>query len=87
MPQRGGAQRSLAIPVGIHTAWNVCIAIVLGLPLAGQDSTWALVRHQGGDQLWAGGAYGPEGGLGSLIAILLLIALALILRRRRPTGA
>lgn len=79
----GGEQRSLAMPVGIHTAWNAGIAIVLGLPLTGQDSTWAFVRHQGGDQLWAGGTYGPEGGVSGFIAVLLLLALGLILRSRR----
>jgi CAAX protease family protein len=80
----GTARRSLAMPIGLHTAWNVTIAIVLGLPLSGEASSWSFVRHEGGDQLWSGGAYGPEGGLGGLIAIMLVIAVALVLRARNP---
>jgi uncharacterized protein len=77
-----GPQRSLAAPVGLHTAWNVLIAIVLGLPLTGEASTWAVVRHEGGDQLWAGGEYGLEGGLAGLFAVLLVIAVTLAFRAR-----
>lgn len=77
------ARRSLAAPVGLHTAWNVGIAIVLGLPLAGEASSWALVRHEGGVRLWIRGDYGPEGGLSGLLACLLLVGIGLALRSRR----
>ncbi len=41
------------------------------------------MRHEGGDQLWAGGDYGLEGGLSGLLACLCIIAIGLALRRRR----
>lgn len=83
----GATRRSLAVLVGVHTAWNVTIAIVLGLPLSGEASSWAFLPHEGGDQLWSGGAYGPEGGLSGLLAVLLMAVVPFVLASHRPRGA
>jgi membrane protease YdiL (CAAX protease family) len=80
-----GRYPSLAAPVGFHTAWNICIPLVFGLPLTGHASAWALIPHHGGDQLWLGGTYGAENGLGGLIALLLVLTALYVVRRIRPS--
>lgn len=63
---------SLALPIGIHMAWNVFQNNVYGLPNSGQSpNTTMLVTEVTGPTLWTGGAFGPEGGLLSLGAITL----------------
>ena len=61
---------SLALPIGLHMAWNVFQNNVFGLPNSGKPaSTSLLVTEVNGSALWTGGAFGPEGGLFSLAAI------------------
>jgi membrane protease YdiL (CAAX protease family) len=59
----------LAIPVGIHAAWNFALGPVFGTPVSGLDSGVALVDVSLEDSLLAGGAFGLEGGLLALVAL------------------
>ena len=68
----------LAIPIGLHIAWNFVQGNVFGFPVSGSRSsqtTFIAVQEQGPD-LWTGGAFGPEGGL--LILPIMLFGGALI---------
>lgn len=69
----------LAIPIGLHVAWNFVQGNVFGFPVSGarfSDTTLVAVRQLGPD-LWTGGAFGPEGGL--LILPIVIAGSALIL--------
>jgi len=63
----------LAIPIGVHITWNFFQGNVFGFPVSGIDFQPAAFLHiqQAGPELWTGGAFGPEGGLIGVAAILL----------------
>jgi membrane protease YdiL (CAAX protease family) len=66
----------LAIPIGLHIAWNFAEGYVLGFPVSGSDAHLSvLATKQAGPAAWTGGAFGPEGGLIGLVAALLGVLL------------
>jgi uncharacterized protein len=75
----------LAIPIGVHITWNFFMGNVYGFPVSGIDFRGAtfIDVQQHGPSLWTGGAFGPEGGLLGLAAILLGGALTVLWVRFR----
>jgi membrane protease YdiL (CAAX protease family) len=69
----------LAVPIGMHTAWNLFQAAVFGFPVSGSaPKRRVLIPEQDGPVLWTGGDFGPEGGILATIALVVgcgLIAL------------
>jgi uncharacterized protein len=62
----------LAIPIGLHIAWNFTQGHVFGFPVSGSNDHLSLIAtQQGGPTVWTGGAFGPEGGLIVVFAALL----------------
>ena len=52
---------SLAAPIGLHFAWNYCLAIVFGLPISGQTMKGTMLESEiVNDSIWTGGDFGPE---------------------------
>ncbi len=64
----------LAIPIGVHIAWNLFQGNVFGFPVSGTTFAAETVTffsiQQSGPDLWTGGAFGPEGGLLGLLVII-----------------
>ena len=64
----------LAIPIGVHTAWNLFQGNVFGFPVSGTtfaaETATVFSIRQAGPTLWTGGVFGPEGGLLGLLVIL-----------------
>lgn len=77
--------RSLWAATAAHFAWNVTLAIFLHAALSGHEMPAGEYRTIDGGPDWAtGGAWGPEGGAGAIAG--MLIAAAILLRRRRAEG-
>ena len=77
--------RALWLGWGLHFAWNVSMAVLFGLPLAGYETynNLVLTSVTGPDWL-TGGAYGPEG---ALLTILVLISATFVLEHITRTYA
>lgn len=62
----------LALPIGLHTAWNFAQGALFGFPVSGAtvDHARLLVSGETGPDGWTGGVFGPEGGLLGLAAML-----------------
>ncbi len=64
----------LWLAIGIHAGWNWTLPL-LGVNLSGFTMRVSGVELQWKlDPLWSGGSYGPEGGLLSVVALVVLLA-------------
>ncbi len=75
----------LALPVGFHLTWNFAQGVLFGFPVSGSSGLGGakvLVTSTTGPALWTGGAFGPEGGLLGVFA-LVLAAVAIVLWAKR----
>lgn len=69
---------SLAMPIGLHVAWNFFQGPVFGFPVSGVTlDASLLVVAQVGPDLCTGGRFGPEGGLIGLAVLLIGACLVL----------
>jgi membrane protease YdiL (CAAX protease family) len=75
----------LAIPIGLHIAWNFFQGAVYGLPVSGFGPFGAafFATQQKGPDLWTGGPFGPEAGLLAPAVMLLGISLIALWTRLR----
>lgn len=64
------------MPIGYHITWNYFQGSVFGLPVSGMDSNGLYTSNLVSDNIFNGGAFGPEGGL--LVTILILASIALV---------
>ncbi|WP_123536612.1 CPBP family intramembrane glutamic endopeptidase [Halosimplex salinum] len=62
----------IAIAIGLHVTWNFSIASVFGFPVSGFTTPVTVVAvEQSGPRALTGGAFGPEGGLLALVALVV----------------
>jgi len=73
--------RALWMPIGLHYGWNIV------LPLAGVNLSGFTMNVTGyeldwhASPLWSGGGYGPEGGVLTTVAVIVLL---IVLSRLAP---
>ena len=73
---------SLWMPIGLHTAWNYCQSLLLGLPNSGIVSAKALCKLDAAtDSFFYSAAFGLEGSAFAAILESACIALVLYLNR------
>jgi uncharacterized protein len=74
----------LAIPIGLHIAWNFFQGNVFGFPVSGTGHDVSIFTiNQSGPSLITGGAFGPEAGLIGIAAILIGCILTFFWLRRQ----
>ena len=77
----------LWLPMAFHFSWNFVQGSVFSFPVSGLVTDGLLLTEIGGNPLITGGAFGPEGGLISTLAISLgLVVLLVWHKRRKPDG-
>ena len=79
-------RRGLALPIGLHAAWNFFEGSVFGFPVSGSPRASLLAVEVAGPELATGGAFGPEGGWVGLAAILLVAVVLWLAREWVPRG-
>lgn len=63
---------SLAIPIGLHITWNFFQGNVFGFAVSGMNIGATIIATETVGNTWlVGGAFGPESGLLSLVAMLI----------------
>lgn len=83
------ATGSIALPVGLHFAWNYFQSAVFGLPVSGNQFYQGILKSDvSGPELFTGGEFGPEGGIIGLIGLIVMIIfihIYVILWKRKVT--
>lgn len=83
------ATGSIALPVGLHFAWNYFQSAVFGLPVSGNQFHQGILKSDvSGPELFTGGEFGPEGGIIGLIGLIVMIIfihIYVILWKRKVT--
>jgi membrane protease YdiL (CAAX protease family) len=79
--------RSLWLPIGLHIGWNLAEANLLGFADSGFTDPAILRSVAHGPAVMTGGAFGPEGGLLGLAAMMTCIAILLLGQRLTASGA
>jgi membrane protease YdiL (CAAX protease family) len=75
--------RSLWLPIAFHFSWNFAQGPLFSFPVSGLESEGLLLLERGDSpSLITGGAFGPEGGLLGVIALLLGLLLLWLWWRR-----
>lgn len=76
--------KSLWLVLGCHAAWNTFEGPVFGFPLSGLAMPVPSVVTQriSGPEWFTGGAFGPESGVSSMLALALGLAALAVLNRR-----
>jgi membrane protease YdiL (CAAX protease family) len=63
---------SVWLPMAAHALWNITLAMIVGVPVSGIDFGGGLFRTiDGAPEIIGGGAFGPEGGLATTLALAL----------------
>lgn len=77
---------SLAIPIGLHIAWNFFQGNLFGFPVSGmQTGVSVFVTEPTGPEWLTGGAFGPEAGVMGLAAMVIGSVLTLLwISRKSP---
>lgn len=82
--------RSLWPAIAAHWFWNALTVLILGLPVSGVGESSGfhiptLIKLVPSGPEWlSGGAYGPEGSIACLLALVVATAISAVLPRRRP---
>jgi membrane protease YdiL (CAAX protease family) len=74
--------RSLWLPMAFHFSWNVVQGAIFSYPVSGLEAEGLVLTSTIGNPLLTGGAFGPEGGLLSTLALCLALLLLWAWRRR-----
>ncbi len=75
---------NLSYSIGLHTSWNFFQAGFFGFKVSGITVRNSVINiRQGGNDLWTGGTFGPEGGIIGLIAVLLIAVFFVVYLRKR----
>jgi hypothetical protein len=75
---------SLWLPIGFHFGWNVCLELLLGTTISGQEASFGLFStNLSGPALLTGGAFGVES---SVITYLFYTITAILFLKYSKTG-
>jgi membrane protease YdiL (CAAX protease family) len=77
------ATRGLWLPMAFHFSWDFVQGPLLSFPVSGLVTGGLLLTDIGGNPLLTGGAFGPEGGLVSTLAMSLGLLILLFWHKRQ----
>lgn len=74
---------NIYLPIGFHFAWNFVQGNIYGFHVSGIQNYSSLKLDIVKENIFTGGAFGPEGGLGVTIALILIFILTRFYYRNR----
>lgn len=78
---------SIFASCALHSVWNFVQGNLYGLPVSGMATGSSVFRFElSGSELWTGGQFGVESGLGATIVSVVLIALFLLLPTKKKAA-
>lgn len=79
---------NIYICCAIHSVWNWIQGNFYGLPVSGMNTGSSVLRFElGENELWTGGSFGVESGLGATIVCAVVIALLIFVPAKRMNNA
>ncbi|SET40795.1 CPBP family intramembrane glutamic endopeptidase [[Clostridium] polysaccharolyticum] len=77
---------SIWLPIGFHIFWNFMQGSIYGLEVSGLDNSSLLEAKVVKKTVLTGGKFGPEGGVGATISLVLAFLYVIIHYRKKTEG-
>ena len=70
----------------IHSIWNFAQGNIFGCRVSGMNFSTSIINTVENGGIWSGGAFGPEGGLGTTVVLAIAIVIVTFMKNKNHEG-